>query len=757
MTGVLGTELNRPDAVAKATGRARYTEDIRPDGLLHCAVVRSPLASARIRSVDTVAALSAPGVVRVLTADDLPDRRWGGVLHDQPVLAREVTRFAGEPVALVVAEGKANADRAAALVGLDLVPLPAAVTLTDALRADAWQVHAGQPNPLPPSRIRRGDVDASLRDAAFTVTTRIESHRVHQAYLEPRATLAELDPDGGLVVTTTSQDPFTVRKGLAALLDRPMSEITVRVPALGGGFGGKLHLGLAPLAAVAALATGRPVRVVCSREEDLRAGNPRENSMVELTSAVDADGRLLARRATVYLDSGAYAFDTPTIASIAALLGTGPYRIDAVDLSAAAVATNTCPTGSFRGPSGPQLVYAVEAHMDEIAAAVGLDPVEVRRRNLLRSGDRGPNGELIPDVSIAECLDIASTRLARWRSDAPPLPEGRRRGYGLACAWWVTSGSPASATVTMNEDGTATVATGGTEIGTGAVVVGVAAVVADELGIPLSQVTVRSGGTDAPYDAGSKGSRTLYGIGNAAVSAAREVARQLREEAAERLEAAPDDLILTDGRVEVRGLPDSAIPLAEIATGALNRTGPLVGSGRFKAARAPLAGSTLDGMRFDVFNEATFHCHAAEIELDPETGRIEVLRYLAVHDIGTVLNPEGARGQVEGGVVQGLGYALSEVLDVAADGTVRNADLVDYRLPTVADIPRDIETVFLPGHPGPSGPHGAKGVGEAPVIVPAAAVGAALRDILGALPGALPLDPIRVAAFLDHLEKGSAR
>lgn len=393
--------------------------------------------------------------------------------------------------------------------------------------------------------------------------------------------------------------------------------------------------------------------------------------------------------------------------------------------------------------------------MDEIAAAVGLDPVEVRRRNLLRSGDCGPNGELIPDVSIAECLDIASTRLAEWRSDAPPpAAEGRRRGYGLACAWWVTSGSPASATVTMNEDGTATVATGGTEIGTGAVVVGVAAVVADELGIPLSQVTVRSGGTDGPYDAGSKGSRTLYGIGNAAVSAAREVARQLREEAAERLEAAPDDLILAGGRIGVRGLPDSAIPLAEVAAGALNRTGPLVGSGRFKAARAPLAGSTLDGMRFDVFNEATFHCHAAEIELDPETGRIEVLRYLAVHDIGTVLNPEGARGQVEGGVVQGLGYALSEVLDVADDGTVRNADLVDYRLPTVADIPRDIETVFLPGHPGPSGPHGAKGVGEAPVIVPAAAVGAALRDILGALPGALPLDPIRVAAFLDHLQEG---
>ncbi|WP_051791369.1 xanthine dehydrogenase family protein molybdopterin-binding subunit [Amycolatopsis jejuensis] len=750
---VLGAELPRPDSAAKASGLARYTEDFRPDGLLHCAVVRSPVASARILAVDTAAAGKAAGVVRVLTAADLPDRRWGTVVRDQPVLAREVVRFAGEPIVLVAAENKAAADRAAALVGLELDPLPATTTVDEALREDSWPVHDGQPNCLSPARIRRGDVDACLRDAAFVVTTRIESHRVHQGYLEPRATLAEPDGMGGIAVTTSSQAPFVVRQGLAALLDLPMSKISVRVPALGGGFGGKLHLGLAPLAAVMCLATGRPVRVVCSREEDMRAGNPRENSVVELTSAVDQEGRIHARRALVYLDSGAYAFDTPMIASIAALQGTGPYRVDAVDLTAVPVATNTCPTGSFRGPSGPQLTYAVETHMDEIAAAAGLSPVELRRRNLLHAGDRGPSGELLPDVAMGECLDVAAERLAEWRREAPSVQPGRRRGYGLACAWWLTSGAPAGATVTMNEDGTATVLTGGTEIGTGAIVVGVAALVADVLGLSYDQVTVRAGSTaEGPYDSGSKGSRSLYGVGNAALEAAEAVARQLREEAAEQLETAPEDLVLADGRLSVRGLPQASVALADVVTGAINRTGPVVASGRFRAARTPLVGAQLDGLPFDAFNEATFHCHAAEIELDCETGRIEVLRYLAVHDIGTVLNPAGARGQVEGGVVQGLGYALSEVLDVGADGIVRNADLVDYRLPTIADVPREIETVFVAGYPGATGPRGAKGVGEAPVIVPAAAVGAALRDILGATPHVLPMDPIRIADFLDSLE-----
>jgi CO/xanthine dehydrogenase Mo-binding subunit len=444
--------------------------------------------------------------------------------------------------------------------------------------------------------------------------------------------------------------------------------------------------------------------------------------------------------------------DTPSIASIAAMGATGPYAIEAVDLQASPVYTNTCPTGSFRGPSGPQMVWATEAHMEEIAAQIALDPVELRRRNLLRAGDRGPTGELIRDPGIADCLDVVTERLERWRGHAPAVPPGRRRGYGLACAAWLTTGSPSGATLAMNEDGSATLATGGTEIGTGAVISGVAAIVAEELGLAVDQVRVASGSTDnRPHDGGSKGSRTMYGAGNAARQAAREVAQILAREVADHFEAAPQDVSLSDGRVGVRGSPEASLSMAEAVNLAFASSGPVVGKGRFKGAPVPVEGSSLEAMPFDAFNEPTFHCHGLELEVEVETGRIEVLRYVAAHDVGPVLNPVGARGQVEGGVVQGLGYALTESLDLSPAGAVRNADLVDYRIPTIADAPREIETVFVEDHPGPTGPFGAKGLGEPPVIVPAAAVGTALRDALGVQPDRLPFDAIRISDLLEQL------
>jgi CO/xanthine dehydrogenase Mo-binding subunit len=576
---------------------------------------------------------------------------------------------------------------------------------------------------------------------------------VYQGYIEPRATLAEPGPDGGIVVTTTSQAPFVVRAGLAALLGLPMSKVVVRVPALGGGFGGKLHLGLAPLAAVLCQATRRPVRIVATRTEDMHACNPRQNSVVALESAVDADGVILARRSRVWLDAGAYAFDTPGIASLAALLATGPYRAPAVDLRAWPVYTNTCPTGSARAPSGPEVVYAYETHMADIAEVVGLDAVEVRRRNLLRSGDRGPTGELLADVAIEDCLNTVTERIEQWRGES----EGATptRGYGIACGWWTTTGMPSAATVAMNEDGSVTVSTGGTEIGTGAIVTGVASIAANELGVRAEDIRLVSGDTgDTPYDSGSKGSRSLYGPGNAVLRASQEAARLLRGEAADQLEASPDDIVLADGFAAVRGSPAGpTLPIAKVVQGALNRTGPIVATGRFKAPDVALEGSRLEGLYFASLNEATWGCHGVELELNEETGRIRVLRYIAAHDTGPVLNPPGARGQIEGGIVQGLGQALTEVMDVGSDGLVRNATFVDYRMPTIADVPQSIETVMIESHPAATGPLGVKGVGEPPVILPPAAVGAAIRDLLGAQPMRLPVDPIEICEFLDTLSE----
>jgi CO/xanthine dehydrogenase Mo-binding subunit len=754
---VIGSRMIRRDARVRATGAARYTEDYTVPDMLYAVLVGSPIASGRIVHVDIKAAQQSADVVRVLTAADVPDRRYGNYRRDQPILAKDVVRFVGEPVAMVAATNLAAAHRAARKIQAHVEPVSPVLDLAEAAQATSTTVHDADTNTIERVIIRRGDVETVFREARLVVTTRIETQRAHQAALEPRAVLVE-PKDAGLSVVMSTQQPFGVRGALAELFAIPVGCVEVRVPAIGGGFGGKLHLGFAPQAAAMALATGRPVRLVCTRSEEMETGSPRENAIIELSSAVAEDGKIRGRRCDILLDAGAYALDTPILASMAAFYATGPYEIEALHLTSRAIYTNTCPTGSFRGPTGPQMVYAVEAHLDEIAATLGIDRVAVRRRNFIKCGQRGPTGELIIGEPGAEkCLDVVLQRLEAFRADGRvTAPDSRRRGYGFACAWWSTLGTASAATVQVHEDGTATVSSGGTEIGTGAISTGVPAIVAETLGLTLEDVILVSGSTrDAPFDSGSRGSRTQYAAGNAALLAALEVARQLKEEAAQLLEVAPADLVLRAGQLQVIGSPSTALPIAQVVGSALARTGPIVGGGRYRAALVPLTGSELEGARFSRLGEPTFHCHGVEIALDEETGQIEVLRYVAAHDVGRILNPVGARGQVEGGVVQGIGYALFENLQTDSTGRIRNADFVDYRLPTIADIPQSIETIFIETNEAAQGPFGAKGLGEPPVILAAAAIGSAVRDILGRQPMRLPLDAASIAAFMSSIEPGS--
>jgi CO/xanthine dehydrogenase Mo-binding subunit len=743
----------RLDAADRLAGRARYTDDLSPPGMLTLAFVRSPIPAGRIRGVAVDAAAGMDGVVRVLTAADLPDRLYGNTLPDQPILAREVVRYVGEPVAMVAATSRAAAAAAVRAVVLDIEPLPAAIRLEQAMAADAPQIHAGRANVLDTVRIARGDAAAVIADSPHVTTTRVETQRAYQGYLEPRGALA-IPADGGLEIVMGSQQPYEVRTVLAGLFDIPLGRIDVRVPAVGGGFGGKLHQGFAPHVAAMALATGRPVKYVCSRDEDMLSANPRENGTVELVSAAADDGRLLALRADVVLDSGAYALDMLGVNAMAAFFASGPYAIEHLDVTARGVYTNTSPTGSYRGPSGPQTVLAIESHLDEVAATLGLDPADVRRRNFIATGERGPAGELITaDVTLERCLDTVRERLAAFRDERARRPaDGRRRGYGYACAWWSTLGTPSAATVEMLDDGTAALSTGGAEIGTGAISTALPAIVADVLGIEPADVSLIAGSTArSPFDAGSRGSRTLFANGNATLRAAREVAQILLDEASERLEIDARDLVLRDGRIVARDAPGTSLPLGDVARSARLRSGPAIATARYRAALTSLEGSRLENARAPRLGEPTFHCHGAEIALDEETGRIEVERYVAVQDIGEVLNPTGAIGQVEGGVLQGIGYALLEDLRLDDRGAVATTNLHDYRMPTIADIPESIETILIDGTTAPTGPCGAKGIGEPPVIVPAAAIASALRDITGRSPARLPLDAPTV---IEHIQGG---
>ena len=746
---VLGTNFLRRDARERITGAIKYTEDIIVPGMLHAVLVRSTVAAGTIREIRTGAALQVDGVVRVLTAADVPERGYGNFLRDQPIFARDVIRYFGEPVAMIAATSLAAARKAAKLVETEVDATPFVIDLEAASKPEAPLVHNLASNVLDTARIARGNVDAAFASAHKVVTTRIETHRVHQAYLEPRGVTAM--PCGeGLSLIMSTQQPFGVRIVLGELFDIPISRIEIRVPAVGGGFGGKLHVGYAPHATAMALATGMPVQLICERSEDMRNGSPRENSIVEMSSAIDAQGTITGRRCNILLDSGAYALDIQSLNSMAAFYATGPYHIENIDLVSRAVYTHTCPTGSFRGPTGPQLVFAGETHLDEIAEAIGVDAAEIRRRNFIQKGQSGPGGELMSDVTIQQCMDTVLERLHAYRNASRPEGDTRRRGYGFACTWWSSLGTPSSAVVQVHEDGSATVSSGGTEIGTSIISTTLPAIVAEVLGIEPERVTLNNGSTrDAPFESGSRGSRTLFSTGNATLRAVNDVVTQIKEEASQILGVPVESLTLRNGRVEGESPSNASLPLAEVVASAKMRNGPVVASARYKARPSEIEGSTLENARVARLGEATFHCHGVEIALDEATGRIEVLRYVAVHDVGRVLNPLAARGQVEGGVVQGIGYALFENLETDARGAVRNDNFHDYRMPTIADVPKSIETIFIETNQSATGPFGAKGIGEPPVIIPAAAIGSALRDILGRQPMRLPFDPASMADFLE--------
>ncbi|MBD3924265.1 xanthine dehydrogenase family protein molybdopterin-binding subunit [Nocardioides cavernae] len=734
-------DLPRSDARAKITGRALYTQDHYPQGMLHGVVVRSAIARGCVVALRLEKARSAPGVLAVLGPDDVPDRLFGDVEPDEPMLASDDVRFAGQPIALVAANSREQALAAAALVEVTYDELEPVVTLVAAIAPDAPQVRRGQSNVLAPSRVVRGDAAAAFERSDVTVIeTSITSQRAHQGYIELRSALAEIDQDGHLVVTMTSQAPYQVRASLASIFDLPLTDVVVRVPTFGGGFGGKLHQGMAPYAAALALATRRPVQVVCPRGEDMQASNPRESSLVTVASAVTKDGTIVGRRVKGYFDSGAYVVDTPYITAMGAMQAVGPYAVDAVVSEVHAVSTNLQPTGSFRSPSGPQMAFALERHMDTIARDLGLDPVELRRRNLVRDGSLGPTGQILSNPPIAECIDAVERQLAQWRkeADATPARDHHRHGFGLAAAWWFTAPGASAVHVRMEDDGGVTVHSGAVEIGTGAVVSGVRALVAQALSVDPSVVRVVNGGTRAaPADFGSEGSRTLYGAGSAAIAAIADVKAAL----AAHLEVDVSDVDLDAGMVGIRGVPTSMRPLGDVVREAGAAAGPVVGRGRFQAQSVAFDASTAEGMLIPAFHEPTFHCQGAWVEVDDELGLVRVRKYVAAHDVGHVIDWQGLKGQVEGGIVQGLGYALLEEIHADSKGRVINPNLVDYRLPTAGDVPDEIVIHAVVTVPSTEGPLGAKGIGEAPIILPGAVIAAAVEDAIDRHVTRLPIDP----------------
>jgi CO/xanthine dehydrogenase Mo-binding subunit len=762
----IGTSPTRSDAGLKVTGAARYTVDVELPGMLHAAIVRSPVAAGRIVRLDTTAARNLAGVRAVITADDQPDHRHGIVVHDQVLFARDEVRFEGEPIAAVAADTVAIARQAVALVEVEIEPVDPIVDLDAAVADDARLIHPdwadyGHSMEMPRSGNVSGElvadpggVDEIFAQAAHVVTDEYRVGRQYQAYLEVKGVVAEYE-DGRYVLHVSHQFPFSVRDRFAVALGVRLADVRVVGHHIGGGFGAKLDLGIEPYAALLARDTGRPVRLVQERTEDMITCPSRENATVRLRTAVSPDGELLARDLDLLLDSGAYATDTPILCSIGMLGANGAYRVGATRVIARSVYTNTAPTGAFRGVTGAALTFAIERHMDHIAEVLRVDRNEFRRAASLTSGSTLPNGQVLDDADILEEAYDAVDEISPWaatptgRSD-----DGMLRGAGQAALVWLTNPLPGEATLRLTEDGTLRLITGATDNGSGAVTMGLRQIAAEQLGLEADDVITALPDTDVHgWDGGSQGSRTTHIVGRAVADAGAALREKICEVAADLLEAAPGDLEVVEGAVGVRGVPGRRVPLSEVAAAAASTTGSLGATASYTAPPVAYTPGCASGLLFNAFPNPTYHVHQAEVEVDPVTGNVTVTRYVVAQEVGRAINPVGVRGQIQGGVTQGIGYALSETIDIGDDGRYGQRTLEAYRLPIAPDIPTVDYSILE--HPNPNGPFGAKGVAEPPLVPVAAAIANAVSAAIGAPITRLPIRPDDVLAAIERAAEAS--
>ncbi|MGH3134186.1 MAG: xanthine dehydrogenase family protein molybdopterin-binding subunit [Gaiellaceae bacterium] len=748
---VIGVRRPRIDAPDKVTGATRYAADGYVHGLLHARLVLSPEPHALIRDIAREAALAVPGVVAVLAAGDLPIAASGTDRTSEP-LARQEVVFAGQPVAMVVAESEAAAEDGAEAVVVAYEPLPAVVDVEQAMLPEAAlarladegegggdleSIHAGvdrgedsdeeqlSRNVLDTVSRSSGDAAALLETSDTVVSGTFRTPWIYQAYIEPQVATAWLERDETLVVSTSTQGSFVTQRELARAFGLPLDRIRVIAEPLGGAFGGKFAL-VEPLAAGAALALRRPVRLVLTRGEDFQATNPASAQVTELRIGARRDGTLTAIRARMIVDRGTNA--GWGVEGISSLLVAGPYRWEAHDLRGYGVQTNRFTFGAYRGPGAPTAAFALETLLDDLASELGLDPIELRLRNAVVEGDVGVSGNRFPTMGVVEVLERVRQHPLWQRRDALPEDEG----VGVAVGYWPGGTEPAAAVCRVNADGTMTVVTSAVDMS--GVNTGFAAIAAEAFGLSPDQVRVVSADTvSGPYSGASGGSKVTYTVGKAVLRAAEAAREKLLAAASEELEIAPADLEVADGAVRAVGAPDRSITIEELARTTL----------RFGGRHEPIEGH---GGSAQTSQAPSTAAHLAHVRVDRETGEIELFAHAIAQDVGRALNPALVEGQMRGGTTQGIGWALYEELAHDEQGQLVTGSFLDYAIPVAEHVP-DIDALIVEV-PAPDGPYGAKGIGEAPVIATAPAIANAVAAAVGVRMRELPMTPPRVWAAL---------
>lgn len=760
-TKVVGKGVPRLDGEAKVKGQARYVDDLSFPGMLYGKAIRSERPHAQIRHLDLSRVLAHPKVVCVVTAADIPGRNCVPIIYeDMPLLAEEEVRYVGEPIALLAAETPEDAEEAARLAHIEYEDLPAVFDPLEALKPGAPQVAvptaAENGNVFNHMVIRKGDVEKGFAEAEVIVEGEYRVGYQEHAYLEPQGMIA-VPEENGIAIYGTLQCPFYVQKAVAAVLGLPLSRVRVVQTTTGGGFGGKEDVPsqVAAMAAVLAWKSGRPVKVVFDRAEDILTTSKRHPALVRYKTGAKKDGTLTAVEVEFYYNAGAYQTLSSAVLWRGLVHAPGPYRIPHVKVDGYSVATNTVPCGAFRGFGSPEVIFAHESQMDELARRLGLDPLELRRRNALREGEETATAQVLTEsVGLLSCIDRAR-ELSRWEERKRLVEEFnrrerfRRRGLGVSTVMYgVGLGAKAplldkaGAYVKLEADGSVTVAVGNTEMGQGAMTV-LAQIAAEALEVPLSAVQVAPVDTSRVPDSGpTVASRTTTVQGLAVLDAARKLKARVNL-------AVQEVLGCSNFVVEGQSFynpkdPKHRVSLAEVARWMWVHNWDMGATGWAEAAPVDWDYKTGLGNAYFVY---AFACHIAEVEVDVITGETRVCGFWAVHDSGKIVNPKTAYGQVVGGIAQGIGYALLEELE-AKDGRILYPSFTAYHIPTALDMPEEIGVEFVEA-PYSGGPYGAKGLGEVPLMASHAAVANAISAATGGRLREYPAIPERVLSLLE--------
>ena len=756
--GSVGKSIPRVDALAKVTGNATYASDFVRPGMLHAKILFSDRPHAKIVSIDANSVRQLPGVQAVVTSADTLNKPYGGFLQDKLIFAQDRVRHIGEPIAAVAADSEHIAQKALKLIQIEYQDLEPVFSVQAALETDAPILHPDilsyfcafpytrYGNTCMDSKLSVGDIEAGFSEADFTIEETYNSRAMHQAYIEPYACVADFDHNGTLTVWTGTQQLSVCHHELASALGLPMTDVRVIPLWMGGGFGGKLGSRFEQIAALLTKKTRRPVRIALTRGEDFISSHGRAPFTMYIKAGVAEDGIITAWQSDILVDAGGYSDEAIGTALVALGFSMGPYHILNCESRSRAVYTNNPDWGCMRGYGGLQVGFAMESHLDLVAEQIGVDPVKLRFKNLAQEGDPTITGQKLNSVSIQETM-VAALEVSGYYEKKGKLEPNR--GIGIANHLGESGLLGSSAIVRVNEDATISVLTATVDIGTGTHTA-LCQIAAEVLGISVDRVRIASPDSDsAPYDIGSFASKTIFDAGNAVRLAAEDLRMELVGLAADIFECDNKAVVWEKGAAYLKTSPDNQLSLQDLTGISLYvRHGPLLGRGS-RVSRMPFGSTPGEGYGNPPTGSFLFGTHVAEVEVDPETGKCKVINYVACHDVGQALNPAGIEGQVEGGVVQGIGYGLIEEL-IVKNGEIINPYLSTYLIPTAVDIPQ-VQTVIVE-KPDPRGPFGAKGIGEPPNVMPMPALVNAIRDATGVGVREIPVTPEKLLAELRAVE-----